>query len=483
MHRSLPGLVSGAARRFPDHVALLAPEPWTYRELERRTAAFAARLRERRVRGGRVGLLLPNVPLFPAVFHGILRAGASALLLNPLYSPREVAEYLAGADARLVVTTRALEGLLPQGVRALFVDDLEEEMGSPSAGAPFDDGGEGEFDPGTEAAVIYTSAMEGWARGARLTHGSLAANALATVEAMEVGPDDRVVTLLPLIHAFGLTVTMNAPLLAGAAVIPVERFHPVRLLELLEQTDATVICGVPAMFAAMVAAAERRGAPRHKLRLAICGGAPLPAATAHRWEEVMGLPLREGYGLTEASPVCLFNRGSRPNRLGTMGYAFPGVEVTIRDAGGRALAAGEVGEICVRGENVFAGYVGEPGRDPEQFFGDALRTGDLGCMDAEGAVTFRGCLKNMFTRSGFNIYPREIERVLEEDPRVGRATASALPDPAKENEIALVVVPAPGAELDEETVKAICRDGLASYKQPGRITIEGAEGEVGKPVV
>lgn len=470
MHRSLPHLLGDAARRFPNQVALLSPAPWTHAQLDARVRAFAARLRERGVTGGRVGLLLPNVQPFPAAFMGILRAGASALLLNPLYSPREVAEYLADAGASLVVTVRALAGLLPQGAEALFVDEMDLE--SEGHGGTPDDTEDDGADPDREAAVIYTAAMDGWARGARLTHRSLVANCLSTVEAMQVGPGDRVVTLLPLIHAFGLTVTMNAPLSAGGAVIPVERFHPVRLLDTLEETRATVICGVPAIFAGLVAAAERRGPPAHALRLAICGGAPLPEEVARRWEAVFGLPLREGYGLTEASPVALFNRADRPNRIGTMGWAFPGVTVTIRDAEGRVLPAGEVGEICVAGENVFAGYVGDEGRNPAHFFGDAFRTGDLGEMDEDGSVRFRGFLKRMFTRSGFNIYPREIERVLEEDPRVARATVSAIPDPVKENEIALSVVPAPGAALDEEAVREICREGLASYKQPGRITIE-----------
>jgi long-chain acyl-CoA synthetase len=325
-----------------------------------------------------------------------------------------------------------------------------------------------------EAVVIYTSAMNGWARGARLTHRNLAANLLSTNEAMQVGPGDRVIALLPLIHAFGLTVTLNAPLSQGASVIPVDRFHPVRLLDLLESSAATVLCGVPAMFTALVAAAERRGSPAHSLRLALCGGAPLPEEVSARWEPLFGLPLREGYGITEASPVCLFNRTDRPNRPGTMGVAFPGVDVTLRDPRGEVVPQGETGELCVAGPNVFPGYAGDAGRDPAVFHGEAFRTGDLAVADQDGSVRFRGCLKEMFTRSGFNIYPRELERVVQQDPRIFRAVVTAIPDPAKENEIALSVVPAPGAELDEEAVRQVCRDGLAAYKQPGRISIDPA---------
>ncbi|MDB4949322.1 MAG: lcfB [Gemmatimonadetes bacterium] len=473
MPASLPDFLFHAARRDPERAAVLAPTPWTYADLARRTLGFARVLRERGVDGGRVGLLLPNVPAFPAAFNGILYAGASAVLLNPLYSPREVGEYLADSGARMLVTTSELAALAPADVEVVLLEEQADEMERGGDPAPLVDSPPTAKDVrADEAAVIYTSAMNGWARGARLTHRSLAANLLSVTEAMQVGPGDRVVTLLPLIHAFGLTVTMNAALAQGAAMVPVERFHPVRLLDLLESSGATVLCGVPAMYGAILSAAERREVPAHALRLAICGGAPLVGDVAERWEQAFGIPLREGYGLTEASPVALFNHFDRPNRRGSMGTAFPGVGVTLRAPGGAQVEPGDVGEICVEGDNVFAGYVGADGREPAGFHGNALRTGDLGVADGDRSIRFRGCIKEMFTRSGFNIYPRELERVVQEDPRVFRAVVTAIPDAAKENEIALSVVPAPGAELDEDAVRQICRDCLAAYKQPGHISID-----------
>ena len=475
MSSSLYHRFAEAARRFPERNAVAAADcpPITYAELDERIAAFAAELRARGVEDERVGILLPNVVAFPVAFFGVLRAGARALMLNPQYSPREISEYMADAGARWVVTMEALEHLLPPGAQPILMEPAEGCLdGAPAIPAievplprPAAD---------DEAAVIYTAADEGWARGARLTHRGLGTNLASTVEAMGMVAEDRVFALLPLIHAFGLTVTMTAPLSVGATIIPVERFHPVRTLDQLEASGATVMCGVPAMYLAMISAAERRGVPRHSLRVAICGGAPLQAEVARRWEDTFGIPLREGYGLTEASPVCLFNRVDRPNHPGSLGHPFPGVEVTIRDPRGEHCPAGATGEICVEGANVFIGYVGDEGRDPRQFWDNALRTGDLGCCAPDGTVRFRGCLKPMFTRNGFNIYPREIERVLRDDPRVADASVSAVPDMARENEVALTVVPAPGAELDEETVRRICRDGLAAYKQPSRITIEPA---------
>ena len=473
----LHALVSDAARAAPGHLAVAGDPPAAYYELERRIGDFADALRRAGLAGGRVGLLLPNVPAFPVAFFGTLKAGAGAVMLNPLYSRREIGEYLEDSGARAVVTAEALEHLVPPGIPKLCVDpsDGSVEIDFDVDVPPAADGRDPLAVPGgdREAAVIYTSAQGGWARGARLTHRSLGTNLRGVIEAMQLKSDDRVLAVAPFIHAFGLTVTLNAPLACGATVIPVERFNAARLLDVLESSGATVLAGVPGMFLALVAAAEKRGVPAHSLRIAICGGAPLQGEVQRRWEDTFGLPLREGYGLTEASPVCLFNRVDRPNRPGTMGYPFPGVSVTIRDAAGNALDAGEKGELCVEGANVFAGYVGDDGRPQALFFDDALRTGDLASLEPDGTFRFRGVLKRMFTRSGFNIYPREIERVIEEDPRVAEASVNAAPDQAKENEIVLTVVPEPGADLTEADVKQICRECLAAYKQPGRIIIDG----------
>lgn len=462
--------LADAAARHPERVAVAAADcpPLTYAELLRRVDGMAAELAAAGITGGRVGMLLPNVGAFPVVFYGVLRAGCSVVMLNPLYSPREIAEYLADAEAPAVVTIEALEHLVPAGVRTLVVDAADCGLGGASAPpplrAPAADG---------EAVVIYTAATGGWARGARLTHRSLGSNLLGVVEAMQLQAEDRVFALLPFVHAFGLTVTLTAPLSVGATVVPVERFHSTRSIELLEATEATVVCGVPALYAGLIAAAERRGVPIHRLRAAICGGAPLRPEITRRWEDTFGLPLREGYGLTECSPVCLFNRVDQPNRPGTLGFPLSGVEVTLRDARGAIVPRGSTGEICVAGANVFAGYVGDEGRDPTLFWGEAFRTGDLGSQDAEGAFVFRGVARPMFTRNGYNIYPREIERFLESDPRVADAAVTALPDPGKENEIEITVMPAAGAVLDEAAVRDLCRAGLAAYKQPGTVVIEG----------
>lgn len=465
---SLPDLLERAGRSAPERAALLLPgSAVSHAQLWVGVGRWASWFRDRGLAEKTVGLLLPNSGAFPLALYGVTRAGGTALLLNPLCARREIGEYVRAAGARAVVAPAPLAHLLPDGAELLEPERIAAES---AALSPPDDVASSERD----AALIFTAASDGWARGARLTHANLIANLRSTVDAMGMTPDDRVLAALPLIHSFGLTVTLNAPLSIGAAVIPVERFHPMRVLELLERSGATVISGVPAMFAALAAVAGKRGAPRHQLRIAISGGAPLPLPVGEAWERGFGLPLRHGYGLTEAAPVCLFNRHDRPNHPGTLGWPFPGVEVSLRDSSGRSVPDGETGEICVAGPNVFPGYLGENGRQPADFHGDAFRTGDLGRWEADGTVCFAGLCKPMFTRNGFNVYSREVERALREDPRIEDASVSAVPDPDRENEVALAIRPAPGAILGEDKVRQICRERLAAYKQPGPITIHDA---------
>jgi long-chain acyl-CoA synthetase len=472
MLRPLPQMLADSAAEHPTRAALVAAAGvQSYAALESAVDAAAGIIAGLVPAGARLGLMLPNAVAMPVVLLGALRAGRSVVLLNVLYSPREVAECLADAGVDTVITVAPFRALLPSGTRAIVIDAGDAGIGlRADAGASREEGpGAAAPAPGDEAVVIYTAAQRGRARGARLTHRNLAANARATIEAMGLTPDDRVVAALPLMHAFGLTVTLLAPLAAGAAVMPVERFSPVRMLDQLEESGATVFAGVPSMFLALLAVAERREALRHGLRVAICGGAPLPWGTAERWEAAFGIPLRQGYGITEAGPVCLFNRVDRPNRPGSMGSPFPGVEAAVHDEAGNPLAAGEVGELCVRGENVFTGYVGEAA--PPELRGGWLRTGDLAAVQPDGTFRFRGVLKPMFTRNGFNIYPHEIERVLEEEPRVRRVRVCALPVQDKENEIIVYVEPAAGVDLAEDEVRSFCRARLAAYKQPGQIVL------------
>jgi long-chain acyl-CoA synthetase len=435
----------------------------------------------RALSGRRAAILLPTGPTYLTALAAC--EGRGAVLVNPLAAPREVAYQCAEADVGALFTVRALAPLAPPGLPLVLLDDAprtarvvapgrtqEVDLGS-HFGLPIE--GEGDVrGRDEEAAIVYTSAMAGAPLGAVLTHANLLANARATVEAAAFRENDEVLALLPLSHLFGLTVSCAGPLLAGARVRTMERFHPVGAAELLAD-GVTAVVGVPSVFSAILGALERRGADLRgsALRLCICGGAVLPVPLQDRWAEFTGVELRQGYGLTEASPVCLFNRVDLPNLRGTLGVPFPGVEVAIMppaDYPARSshldaaapLPDGTPGEICVRGEGVSPGYlndaVGLPRRD------GWLCTGDRGVRRHDGTVEFLGVLKPMFTRNGFNVYPREIERAVCELAGVREAEVSAVPDPSREHDVRLRVV----GSVTEEEVRSWCEQRLSAYKRP-----------------
>ena len=435
----------------------------------------------RALAGKRAGILLPTSPAFLLALAA--SEGRGAVLMNPLAAPRELAYQVTDADVGAVLTISSLAPRLPPDLPRVLIDDAPRTATviaggvtrTVDLGSHFALEVEGDPDaPGSpeEAAIVYTSAMHGRPLGAILTHRGLLASARGTIAVADIGPAERVLAALPFSHLFGLVASAVCPLLAGASVTTVSRFRASSAIAAME-SGITMFVGVPAMFVALLAAIERRGTPFQPgaLRLCIAGGAPLDPVVQDRWFDATGVELRQGYGLTEASPVALFNRVGMPNARGTLGTPFPGVEVAIRDVATFApVPDGSTGEICVRGEIVFAGYVRGHGTPPAaglEVRDGWLRTGDLGLRRPDGAFLFRGLSKAMFTRNGFNIYPREIESAVRELSGVDSAAVSAIPDPAHENEIALSAT----GSVSEEQIRAWCEERLSAYKQPATIAV------------
>ena len=444
----------------------------------------------RALTGRRSAILLPTSPQYLTALAA--SEGRGAVLVNPLAAPAEIEYQCRDANVGAVFTVAALASRVPDGTPVVLLDDAPRaaRVVTPHRTQDVDLGShhglsiEGERDVrgrDEEAVIVYTSAMRGVPLGAVLTHANLLANARSTVEAAAQTSDDDVLALLPFAHLFALTVTAGAPLLAGARVRTMDRFNPLRAAELLAD-GVTEVVGVPAVFHALLAAVERRGVDLRDsaLRLCICGGAVLPRELQDRWADVTGVELRQGYGLTEAGPVCLFNRADRPNVRGTLGLPFPHVDVAImtpashssrsdmRDVGvGASVADGTPGEICVRGENVSPGYL-DDSTDGLPRRGRWLCTGDEGVRNADGTISFLGLLKPMFTRNGFNVYPRELERVIGQLPGVREVEVSAEPEASKENDIRVRV----RGSVSEEQLRAWCEARLSAYKQPTVVEIE-----------
>ena len=428
--------------------------------------------------GKRAAILLPTgAPYLVALAAS---EGRAAVLLNPLDSPGELQHQLTDANVGAVFTLAGLSARLPSTIPQVLLDDaphhaallLEGAISTIDLGSHVGLTLEGDADAGgleEEAAVVYTSAMCGEPLGAILTHQNLLSNARATMQAAHLTAEDRVLALLPFSHLFGLTVTLTGPLLAGATVVTMPRFNPVKAVEALIEGRITMLVGVPAVYISMLSAIERRGGSIAvpSLRVCISGGAALPVWVQRKWETATGCALRQGYGLTEASPVALFNRLDAPNRIGTLGCAYPDAEVSIRDPlTSLELPVGASGEICVRGQLVGPGYVSGAERGLRRVDG-WLHTGDQGRIDADGYVAFEGLIKPMFTRNGFNIYPSELQRVIGGMPGVTSVEVTGTPEPSKEHEIEIVV----HGDVEVQAVKQWCEQHLSLYKQPSRITI------------
>jgi long-chain acyl-CoA synthetase len=427
-----------------------------YEELDRASARVAERLAADGLRAGdRVALMVPNVPEYVAAYYGILRAGGVVVPLDVDLKRDEVRSTLADARASLLIAWRGL-----QSARA--TDALPMWLIAP--GSFFDDGAPvaqpvaaTRRRPGDTAVIVYTSGTTGQPKGAELTHANLAHNARATKELFAFEPDDAVLGALPLTHAFGQTCTLNAAILAGARIILVPR---------VESLDgATVLVGVPSMYARVLA--DAGGGPLRTLSLRMCisGGAPLAPELLDAWEAASGTRLLEGYGLTETSPVASFNRPGDRRRPGSIGTPIAGVEMRLIDA-----SADGVGEIAIRGPNVMKGYWNRPDETRAVLSDDGwLRTGDLARIDDDGAFRIVGRSKELIIRDGRNVHPREIEDVLNGHPDVLEAAVLGVPDRLVGEEVVACVVLGRGASVTEEQLRDYVRDRVADSKYPRRV--------------
>ncbi|MFB7243946.1 long-chain-fatty-acid--CoA ligase [Streptomyces populi] len=458
----------------------------TYAELDDASARVAALLRDRGVApGDRVALTMPNVPLFPVLYYGILRAGGVVVPMNPLLKAREVAFTLrdCGARAALVfplfadeVTKAAAE----TGTDCL-VTDPETFDALLRGHEPLRDTPDRAEDDA--ALILYTSGTTGTPKGAELSHRNLALNTLTTAETLlQVGPEDVLFGGLPLFHAFGQTCALNVAVAAGATLTLLPRFDPRAALEVVARDEVTVFLGVPTMYAALLHADLPEGFDAGRLRLAVSGGAALPVEVLHGFERRFGAAVLEGYGLSETSPVAAFNHPDRPRKAGSIGVPIRGVEMRLVAEDGGAVAPGEVGEIAIRGENIMTGYWNRPDATAEAIRDGWFHSGDLARVDEDGFYFIVDRKKDMIIRGGYNVYPREIEEVLYEHPAVAEAAVVGVPHPLHGEEVAAVVTLRPGAEATAEEIRAHAKERVAAYKYPRVVEIaaELPKGPTGK---
>ncbi len=463
-----------SAAEHGDRVAVRLGElSLTYTELAAASEAVAGLLRARGVgTGDTVGLMLPNLPQFPALYYGILRTGAVVVPMNPLSKSREVAYYLRDSGARLLFAwsgaqAEAESGASSAGVDLVTVDPAAFSEVLATAVPALEVVQRRAEDT---AVILYTSGTTGQPKGAELTHGNLARNAeVVLTDLVDLTSDDVMFGGLPLFHSFGQTCTMNAAVAAGACVTLLPRFNPTEALAIVAAHRVTVFCGVPTMYGAMLTVPDPEQYDVSTLRVCISGGAALPVETLRRFEEAFGCIVLEGYGLSETSPVSSFNHPDRDRKPGSIGTPIAGVEMRVVDNDGSDVPQGEVGEIAIRGHNVMKGYWQRPDATAEAVPDGWFRTGDMARVDEDGYFFIVDRKKDLIIRGGYNIYPREIEEVLYEHPAVAEAAVVGTPHPDVGEEVAAVVALRPGVSATAKELRDHVKGQLARYKVPRRV--------------
>jgi long-chain acyl-CoA synthetase len=502
---SLPWLLRQTAAQAPDAPALIFfGKSLTYSAFREQAARVAQSLKTLGLAPGeRLAILLPNCPQLALTYHATLHLGGVAVLLNPLLSPKEIKQQLTDSGSRCLVV---LDHLLPKAEEALkdinlaqvFITGLADYLPWPLSwlyplkarwqGLPtgFKQGPGRlswrrllEAPPLTEppqpqpddiAILQYTGGTTGTPKAAVLTHRNLMAN-VAQINAWMLRvrySAERVVGLLPFFHSFGLTVCLNWTLSQAAAVIVLPRFEINDFLKMLRKHRPTILPGVPTLFVALINHPELPTIDLSSLWACVSGSAPLPLEVREKFESLSGCRILEGYGLTEASPVTHFNpyEGKRPP--GSIGLPFPSTDAKVVDqeTGTQVLPQGEVGELIIRGPQVMAGYWGKPEETAMVLREGWLYTGDLARMDEDGFFYIIDRKKDLIINAGFKIFPREVEEVLYQHPKVKEVVVYGFPDSYRGEVVKAVIVPQDGVNLTEGEILDYCQPRLATYKLP-----------------
>jgi len=464
-----------SAERYPDRIAVsdqIGME-LTYSRLIRMAAVMKGII-EKNTNCPRVGIFLPSSVGFVMTYYGIVWAGRTAVPLNLLLHPHELKRIVADAGIDLVVTLRFPEAVaqlnhtvdqlpVPKKVylgdlplKRKFVTSYVWRLPRPPRVQPDD-----------VAALLYTSGTSGDPKGVMLTHKNLDGNAHACIEHLKPDPDQRFLGLLPLFHSFGMTTMMIVPLTLGSSVYYLPRFVPAQVVRTIAQRRSTMVYAIASMYSALLHVKSATPEDFKSIEACISGGEALPPALYKAWLERFGFPLLEGYGLTETSPVVSTNQ-PWANRGGTAGKLLPGVEARTIDDQGRPLPPGQVGEIVIRGDLIMKGYYNKPKETAEVIDEDGwFKTGDMGWVDAERYIAITGRKKEMIIVSGENVYPREIESVLNQHPAV--AESAVIPEKVggTRGEVPVgFVVLKEGMTTTDAELRDFCRDHLPQYKIP-----------------
>jgi long-chain acyl-CoA synthetase len=472
-------LIEAAAQKFTHRTALISENKRiSYDQLNSAVNAIAHLLRQMDIgKGDKVALMLPNIPEFVYSYFAAVKIGAVAVPFNPSSTAHELTYLLDNSDTKVLITIEAarkkfedIQDTLSSRKKIIIVD-------SPDSSSPFKNAlTEGPFsnpavliNPEDPAVIIYTAGLTGKPLGAVLTHHNLISQSGLIADLMQRNADDKGLSLIPLFHAFGATANMIAIMPIGCSVVMMDRFTMDGLFSAIEKEKITYICAVPRLYLGMM---FHEGAAKYNvscLEVCVTGGAPMPPEFIPAFEKQFGVKILEGYGLTEAAPVCSFTRVDRQQKPGSIGIAIPGTIIKIVDENNNELPRGEVGELIVRGENVMQGYYKDAAATASVLKKGWLYTGDLGRMDEDDYIFLTGRKKRMIITSGFNVYPREVEDVLNLHPAIKTSRVVAKTDLMRGEIVKAEVVVKEGSSVDDKEVMRHCRIYLSSYKVPREV--------------
>jgi long-chain acyl-CoA synthetase len=504
---NLAWLVEHQTRLTPDRTAVVCGEHrLTYAQLNAMADRVAVGLRRAGFgRGDHIALSCPNTLHFPIAYFGILKMGGVVVPLNVLLKSREIAYHLADSDAKALLV---FEGTpeLPMARFACEACDISARACrlivitiDPAAPCPVDNAitlstlmqaePDGVETPAiaaeTTAVILYTSGTTGQPKGAELSQLNMLMNATISrdlvLPLLHSGVSAVNVSLitLPLFHSFGQTALMNAGFAGGFTLVLLPRMDPAEVLRACAAEAVSYWAAVPTMFWTLLQHArtlDRADVQRAVAALRVCmsGGAPLSVQLLHDFEEMFGVRVMEGYGLSETSPVACFNQVLRPMKPGTVGLPVPSCEVRVVDDADRALPAGERGEIAIRGHNIMTGYYKRPVETAEALRGGWFHTGDIGVLDAEGYLSIVDRKKDLIIRGGLNVYPREVEEVLLTHPAISLAAVIGVPDERLGEEVKAFVVLKKGLSISADALVEWSKDQMAAFKYPRMFEIREA---------
>lgn len=506
--RSVQSYLDESAARFGDHKAVIFQNlTLTYRQLKDKAEAFAASLREHGLEtGDRVAIMLPNLPQTVIAFWGALKAGATVVMTNPLYMEKELTHHFSDSTPRFLITLDLFWSKIAPlrerlGVQTCVVSRIADGLAFPlNLLQPLQAKRQGnypqvEFDnkavlpwasmlktrrryseepenPDEALALLqYTGGTTGFSKGAMLTHGNLSAQLqqlLAVIRCDASNSSHSFLSIMPFFHVFGLMGNIVLPAVLAASTIPVPRYSPHDVLELIKKHRPSFFVGAPSVYISLMQQKDIANYDLTCIQLCISGSSPFPQASMKHFQDITHANITEGLGLTEASPVVIANPVYGLQKIGSIGLPIPETEIRIVDLedGKTELGNNECGELIVRGPQVMKGYWNQPEETAATIVDGWLHTGDIAYRDDDGYYFIVDRKKDMAIVGGYNVFPREIDEVLHEYPKIKEAVSLCVPHKSRGETLKAYIVPKEGEKITVSELAAFCRTKLASYKVP-----------------